>query len=274
MFDWLFGNEKKKIPQDLHNESFIMNELERLLNYFQDVTGMDFSHKKDVLMGKLTLFCHHNDIYSFDELLKLCKKNNDIEHKLIDYLTINETYFNREYPQIKALSSMIKESPTKVDILSLPCSSGEEVYTILIELLEAGISSEQVSLTGFDINSTIIEKARSGLFSERSLHRVEQNIITKYFQKEEQNYKINDRLKYIPHFSVQSIFALTHEKKYDYIFCRNLLIYFDEETKKKAIRSLMSLLKEDGKLFLGHSDHVDETLGLETVYAYGTKFYK
>ena len=275
MFGW-FGSSTKSttVEETKKVMNYTPESLDVLLEYFQDLTGMDFNHKKDVILGKLKQFCLNNECFSFEELLEGSKKNEQKRRDLINFLTINETYFNREFPQIQALPKMINESSKKVEILSVPCSTGEEVYSIIIHLDEHSIFKDKFNITGLDIDSTVLQKAKDGVFSKRSLHRVEDATIQKYFSFENDSYCINTQLKNIPLFELSSIFELNNTKKYDYIFCRNLLIYFDEATKIRAIQSLISVLNTEGKIFFGHSDPIDETLKLKAYYEHGTKFYK
>lgn len=141
-------------------------------------------------------------------------------------------------------------------------------------LLEAGLNKENFNILGTDINSTILKKAKEGIYSDRSVKFLDENILNRYFGFNGTQYSINSSVKQMANFELNSIFELAVHRKYDFIFCRNLLIYFDKESIKKAMLSLISVLADGGKIFLGHGDFITDDIGLSVTYIDGIKCYE
>ncbi|MDQ7055899.1 MAG: CheR family methyltransferase [Persephonella sp.] len=145
--------------------------------------------------------------------------------------------------------------------MSAPCSTGEEVYSIAIYLLEEGnyIKKRDFILVGIDIDSLAIEKAKEGLYSERSLHKVPQNLREKYFIKEGEFYRVRPFLRESVSFEVVNVLDKYRMKRlgmFDVIFSRNMLIYFEERERLEAIANFYSIMKPGGYLFLGHAERI------------------
>ena len=186
---------------------------------------------------------------------------------LIDNLTTNETYFFRESPQLRAFSEEILPELRRsladrktLRIWSAGCSTGEEPYTIAILLLESGDwwRDWQVEILGSDINQRVLHTARKGVY-KKGAHRVTSpEMLAKYFVEEEKgNYRIIDRVRELVSFSSLNLldpYKTGLISNMDIIFCRNVIIYFDKEAKKKVIASFYDKLREGGYLLLGHSE--------------------
>ncbi len=177
--------------------------------------------------------------------------------QLIDYLTTNETFFYREIKQIAELVTLVKNASSHVEILCAPCATGEEPYSIAIALLEAGIPPDKFNILGIDINSDALNKALEASYKERSIRNLSAQIISKYFIKINERYVLNSTVKRLVRFELANIFDESFKKigKFDFIMSRNMLIYFDKETKLKAKEILQSMRKDDKKeIFFGHAD--------------------
>lgn len=182
---------------------------------------------------------------------------------LIDLITINETYFERESHHFDTLIKDIMPALNKIQttrpirILSAPCSSGEEIYTIALRLLTSSISfTRTIDIVGVDISEEIIQKARLGIYSQRSIHALDKNVLNNYFIDENNQYKILPVSQQLSiSFIASNLFdANLWDKlgKFDIIFSRNLMIYFDSAKNKELLKLFKKHL--DGYLFLGHAD--------------------
>jgi len=210
-----------------------------------------------ILTSKVSSFCKQRDIYSFDELLKKIKSDTKIEQEIIDHLTTNETYFYREIKQIKELVQLVQQSASPVNILCAPSSTGEEPYSIAIALLEAGVSTSKFSVLGIDINSEAIEKAKGAIYGQRNVRNLSSEIIAKYFKEDDSQFILNPSVKSLVDFKVTNLFDASFNSigTFDFVFSRNMLIYFDKETKLKAKNILESVRKNDTHdVFFGHAD--------------------
>lgn len=257
----MFSIFKKKQPlsEDIkHTQtSYDFGDVSIIANYFKDTTGVTFDKQTSILKNKVSTFCKLRAISSFNELLSRIKTNADINQELIDYLTTNETFFYREFKQVQELTELIKQKGQKVEILCAPSSTGEEPYSIAVALLEAGVSHENFNITGIDINSEAIEKAKEGRYRDRNVRNLSDSIIGKYFNKDGDYYVLSDKIRSKVDFKVVNIFdpSFAQIGRFDYIFSRNMLIYFDKETKQKAKTILEGLRKnKEQEIFFGHAD--------------------
>ncbi len=242
--------EKIKTPEDFEH-------VEMISDFFKSETGVNFDNQKEILKSKLITFCRQREITSFALLLKRTKDDKYLKEELINYLTTNESYFYREFKQIEQLLISIKSKQKPVSILCAPSATGEEPYSIAMALLNSGIQKNEFSILGIDINTQALHKATEGVYGEKSIKSIPKDVIDKYFKKDDQKYHLNSEIKSQVSFKVINIFDDEFLKlpKFDYIFCRNMLIYFDMPTKKRAKERLERLLKDSAQpIFFGHAD--------------------
>lgn len=187
--------------------------------------------------------------------------------RLINAFTVNETYFYREEHQLAALSNAIlpaivagKRPGDLVRIWSMPCSTGEEAYSIALWLLENWrlVDSYNIEIVGSDIDTAALEQARAGLFNARSLARLPDAVREAYFEPERRHKrKLIDDLRESVHFSQCNLVdpaSVAGQGRFDVILCRNLLIYFDDVSRLKAAENMYDALHPGGFLCLGHSE--------------------
>jgi chemotaxis protein methyltransferase CheR len=260
----LFWKRKKEPEIALKNEVAAPQEfntfgLQDLLHYIKREIGIDLFSKNSVIETKLRLFCERKEIYSFRKLFEALQHDRALRQDLIDLVTVNETYFYRGESQLDLAVNFALSIPN-VKILCAPCASGEEVYSLSMMLQERRREPREFSITGIDINSEAIEKAQKGLFSERSLHKLDQRLKEKFFTQEDRFYRA--KREYFSSISFTKVNIFEHDflslGKFDIIFSRNMLIYFDDDFRLKTIERFATLLKPEGKLFLGHADIIPE----------------
>ena len=233
------------------------NDVSEIASYFKNETGVTFDAQTSILRNKLTTFSRQREIPSFTKLLSIIQSDTDVKQELIDALTTNETFFYREFKQIEQLVELVKNSSSTVRILCAPSATGEEPYSIAIALLEAGVSSSHFSIVGIDINSDALNKANTAIYRERNVRNLSQELINKYFSHYEDKYVLNESIKSLVNFEQFNLFDRDIKRlgKFDFIFSRNMLIYFDKETKLKAKKILEDLRKETTyEIFFGHAD--------------------
>lgn len=260
----LFWKRKKEPEIALKQEISAPQEfntfgLHDVLHYIKREIGVDLFSKNSVIETKLRLFCERKEIYSFRKLFESLQNDKTLRQELIDLVTVNETYFYREEAQLDLAVHFALAIPN-VKILCAPCASGEEVYSLSMMLQERRRESREFSVTGIDINAEAIEKAQRGLFSERSLHKLDQKLKEKYFSQEDRFYRAKREYFNSVSFTKVNIFEndFLSIGKFDIVFSRNMLIYFDDAFRLKAVERFASLLKPEGKLFLGHADIIPE----------------
>ena len=225
---------------------------------------------KFLVERRLARRLEERQVRTFEEyyrFLRYDRKRDEELAVLVDNLTTNETYFFRESPQLRAFAEEILPElrTTLADrkslrIWSAGCSTGEEPYTIAMLLLESGTwwRDWQVEILGSDINQRVLHTARKGVYKKTS-HRVSTpEMMKKYFIEEGKgDYRIIDTVRELVSFSYVNLldpFKTSLINNMDVIFCRNVIIYFDREAKKKVIESFHDKLREGGHLLLGHSE--------------------
>jgi chemotaxis protein methyltransferase CheR len=181
---------------------------------------------------------------------------------LINLVTTNETYFEREAHHFDRLIEEILPQLNKLDsfkpirILSAPCSSGEESYSIALRLSASiGKFSRPIEIVGIDISEEMIEKARKGIYTQRSVHALNQSVLDRYFVCENGAYRILP----IPSISINFIAGNVFDPmlwkalgEFDVIFSRNMMIYFDSTKNRELLKRFQEHLR--GYLILGHAD--------------------
>jgi chemotaxis protein methyltransferase CheR len=260
---FFFRKKSKVVEPELRPEKieFDPRNVEKLIHYVESYSGVNLTPKKEVLQQRFILFCQNNNIHSFEALYDKIQHDSTLRQAFINLVTVNETYFYRETIQLEAAVEWLKESGGKTRILSAPCASGEEVYSLAILALEAGINPYSLTILGIDINSEAIHKAQKGVFSERSLHRLDDKLKSTYFMKIAGEYTIVQSKFSSVEFRVLNIFddAFLRLEPFDVIFSRNMMIYFDDHYKHKTVERFHALLKPRGRLYTGHADLVPHT---------------
>ncbi len=183
--------------------------------------------------------------------------------QLVEEVVVAETWFFRDTLPFKMLTKFVQQewliqNPDKqIRILSLPCATGEEPYSIAITLIEAGLMPSQLKIDAFDISERNIKRCKTAHYRENSFRGVEQSIRDRFFNYDQRFYYPDILIKAMVNFEVASILDekfINTQIPYDIVFCRNLLIYFDRETQSQAAAMLSKLLNDSGLLFVGHAE--------------------
>jgi chemotaxis protein methyltransferase CheR len=206
--------------------------------------------------------------------------------ELIESITIGETQFFRDKIQIDTFFDKIfknyiqekKNSPDIITILSAGCATGEEPYTLAIYMLEK-FPAINFRVFGIDINENFVERAKEGKYSSYSIRGVPPIILTKYFDRiDQETWKIKDIVK--KYVSFERINLMDKLKmrllgKFDVIFCKNVIIYFDESSRNKVAEHFWYILKKSGYLVLGPAEKIRIVSEIfEPIFESGMFFYK
>jgi len=180
---------------------------------------------------------------------------------LIDQVMVPETWFFRGPETFKYLKEYLTnkaktENYNSIRILSIPCATGEEPYSIAMLLTECGFTPNEYVIDAIDIAQASLRLAEAGLFTENSFRELAEEKRRLYFESTKFGFSLRDSIKKLVTFSRSNIFNLEvgKEDKYDVVFCRNLLIYFDKQAQHKALNKIDSLMSDDGVLFIGHGE--------------------
>jgi chemotaxis protein methyltransferase CheR len=275
MFGW-FRSTPTDEPVLEQAQEWIEEDPQLVYHYFSETTGIHFEHKREITTLKLVRFAKEHHSHCFSDLLSRLKGDGELFQKLVNFLTVNETYFFREMDQIHYMAREIKKTSAPIRILCAPGSTGEEPYSIAIILCEAGIDMKRVTIVSMDINTEAIRCAQEAVYSKRSLHRMDKELQERYFLLEGEKYHLIDTIRNCVEFRSLNLFEadVSQLGTFDYIFSRNMLIYFDAHKKELAIQRLSSMVKDvTTVLFFGHADIVNSPEGLKEHYVDQTKFF-
>lgn len=189
--------------------------------------------------------------------------------RLFEVVTTNETSFFRNPPQLEVFQKSVlpgildqcrKSGRKKLRIWSAGCSTGEEPYTlaiILCEVLKGELSSWDIKITANDLSEAVLASARRGVYSDYALRTTPKEIVDAYFIKEDGQYKIKPELKALISFgpiNLNDKDQLRRVEKSQIVFCRNVIIYFDDDMKRRVINAFYDNLEINGALLIGHSE--------------------
>ena len=234
-------------------------------------SGISIDEKKyETIAPKIVELVRKHQFETMREFFHHIKfdKRKVVWQDILNLVTINETYFFRESYQIESLIADIlpklhhkREKEEPIRILTAPCSSGEESYTIALSLLQEGmlIQERDFEIIGIDINSEAIQKAQNGVYTSRSVQHIPQDLLNRYFKKKEEAFHITPFLQKAVAFKTLNVMeqsSMMRLGQFDIIFSRNMLIYFDDESRKNVAMTFYKMLKEDGAVFLGHAENM------------------
>jgi chemotaxis protein methyltransferase CheR len=253
------------------------DDFDRFQEFFYRKTGIRFEDSKRYFVDKRLVermgVTASENFREYFSMLRFEASGTELQ-ALINLMTVNETYFFREDYQFACLVNSIlpeiiarKDAGAPIRIWTVPSSSGEEAYTIAMCLLErwAGIQQWDVEIVSSDIDTNILVQAKAGLYSPRSVQYVPENYLRKYFKKTAQGYQVIDELRAAVEFTRVNIQDATDVRAYrdfDVIFCRNLLIYFDDLSRKQAAETFYDALRPGGFILLGHSESMSRMSSL------------
>jgi chemotaxis protein methyltransferase WspC len=212
-------------------------------------------------------------VSNVNNYLQILHTSNQEFDELVELLVVPETWFFRDNNPYNALTNYVrsqwlcKPQNSKLRLLSVPCSTGEEPYSLAMTLLDLGLQPTQFYIDAVDISKISLAKAKKGIYSRNSFRGHNLEFQTRYFNSIAKEYQICDQVKNTVNFSQSNLLDsqfLFNRQSYNIIFCRNVLIYFDSLSRKIALKNLIRLLTNEGIIFLGSSETGElANLGLE-----------
>jgi len=231
--------------------------LEKEIGLSADAVGPDVvSRAVRTRMADLGLL----DVVLYHKILTTSEKE---QASLIEAVVVPETWFFRNKKAFRFLADYItgtwvKENPGRsLRVLSIPCATGEEAYSIAMCLVDAGIREDRFHIDGLDISETALIKARQGLYSTASFRGDDLSFRERHFDPEDDGFRLHERLRRTVRFLRGNILddqMLLYQEPYHVIFCRNLLIYLSPRAKTRTLETIDRLLSDSGILFLGHAE--------------------
>jgi chemotaxis protein methyltransferase WspC len=236
--------------------------LSQIIALLRQTVGLDVSSVGVNLVERaVKRRIHANDLGDLSQYIELIQRSEPELQSLLEAVVVSETFFFRYPESFAALRQIVEEQfltkTEKMRVLSVPCSTGEEPYSIAMTLLEAGMPLERFHIDAVDINGHSLDLAVGGVFGSNSFRGDELQFRNRYFQKTAAGLRICDRVRQSVKFEQGNVLEPSFRfggPPYDFIFCRNLLIYFSTEAQDQALKGLKQLLTGDGLLFVGSAE--------------------
>ncbi len=273
------NNFSSTVLKDISQSSIVKTQImsnvlfEKWRQFIYENCGIFYQdNKKYLLESRLLKRINYLGLGSFDNYLEYILDNvkglNEKKY-LYEAITINETYFFRNQPQLDALIKTIipeilekqnRNNKTKIQIWSAASSSGEEAYSVaisIIDLIMPRYPNLEFEIVGTDLNYAVVETAKKGIYREYAIRTTPAYYLKKYFTVDGNNYIVNPEVKKHVSFKLLNLYDNTGMRtmsNFDVIYCANVLIYFDMNSKIKVVNQLYNSLNKGGYLFIGYSE--------------------
>ncbi|MCM3709775.1 CheR family methyltransferase [Sporosarcina luteola] len=240
-------------------------------------TGIDLSLYKEAQMKRrLTSLYEKKGFRNFSDYYLAIHNDQQLLSEFLDRMTINVSEFYRNAQRWDVLDKkifpMLLAQRKKLKIWSAACSTGEEPYSLAM-VLSSHLPLRDISILATDLDAGVLERAKVGLYQERSLKEVPNPILDKYFVNEGQHYQVKDEIKQTVQFKQQNLLGDPYGSGFDLIVCRNVMIYFTEEAKDHIYTDFSKALAPGGILFVGSTEQIfnPSKYGFESVETF---FYR
>lgn len=225
------------------------------------LTTIDLNAYKEKQMKRRidTLIAKHK-IVGYEKYVQALQDQKELFEEFVNYITINVSEFYRNPDQWKILENtvfpeLIQRFGRNLKIWSAACSTGDEPYS-LVMALSRHIPLNQIKIYATDLDKQVIAKAKVGLYSDKSIVGVPEDLKRKYFTQVGPSYKIADEIKARVEFKEHNLLKDPYPTDYHLIVCRNVLIYFTEEAKDEVFRKYCKSLASGGILFIGSTEQI------------------
>jgi len=237
-----------------HYEKF---QLDLKKNLDLDLTG----YKRPQMERRINALMRTLGQPDYDSFISAMKNDRQVMERFIDHLTINVSEFFRnssqwEILEQKILPVLISQTPN-LKVWSAGCSTGEEPYTLAMILSELTLPSKgNHTILATDFDSRVLKKAINGVYSKKAVLGVPEPYLKKYFSPEGEGYRVKEELKKMIIFKNHNLLRDPYPEQVDLIVCRNVVIYFTEETKYQLYKKMHNALRHQGVLFAGSTEQI------------------
>lgn len=226
-----------------------------------DLTKIDLNAYKEKQMKRRidTLIAKHR-VNGYENYVQVLKTDKARFEEFVNYLTINVSEFYRNPEQWvfldqEIIPDLVSKFGKNLKIWSAACSTGDEPYS-LVMAFSKHIPLNQIKIYATDLDKQVIEKAKMGLYTEKSIAAVPADLKKKYFTKVGPSYQISEEIKSRVEFKEHNLLKDAYPSNYHLIVCRNVLIYFTEEAKDEIFRKFQQALTRGGMLFIGSTEQI------------------
>jgi chemotaxis protein methyltransferase WspC len=241
-----------------------VNQIYQIENLLRQVIGLDSGTiGTSTIERAVRLRMRARNLGRQDDYLKLLQQSPAEWDLLVETVVVAETWFFREKEAFHCMVKMVVDEwlpahPHRIlRVLSVPCSTGEEPYSIAMALMDAGVPEARFQIEAIDISASALVEAQRAVYGNNSFRGQDFEFRARYFQPVPRGYALNPAVKKQVHFQRGNLLAdhfLTGPDSYDFVFCRNLLIYLDGDSQQKVLVKVRRLLAPDGLLFVGPAE--------------------
>lgn len=238
-----------------------MPKYENFKKQVNNLVNIDLNYYKEKQMKRrISSLVSRNNYKDFDDYFVALKKDKDLLEQFINYLTINVSEFYRNLSQWEVLEkeiipNLLSGGKKNLKVWSSACSTGEEPYS-LVMILSNFLPLKEIRVLATDIDDEAINKAKIGLYSEKSLSNLPKKFKEKYFENIQGSFKISDEIKNCVEFKKIDLLKDSFSLNMDLITCRNVMIYFTEEAKELLYEKFYKSLTNEGILFVGSTEQI------------------
>lgn len=238
----------------VYDYEYFIKEVEKL-------TKIDLSaYKQNQMKRRIDALIAKHKIDGYEPYVKVLKTDRVKFDEFVDYITINVSEFYRNPEQWKFLTEkvfpeLVNNFGQNLKIWSAACSTGDEPYSLVMALSDF-VPLNKIQIMATDINSQVIEKAKIGLYSEKSIASVPEAKKKEFFTKNGNFYQISDKVKKCVTFKEHNLLKDPYPTGMHLIVCRNVLIYFTEEAKDEVFQKYYYSLADKGVLFIGSTEQI------------------
>ncbi|TVT82468.1 protein-glutamate O-methyltransferase CheR [Pseudomonas sp. H3(2019)] len=241
-----------------------MSSDQRFFDFLKERIGLDVNSVGPAIIERaVRQRMTAQQVKTADEYWLRLQVSADEQQALIEGVIVPETWFFRYPESFATLARLALKRLAEIKgmralrILSLPCSTGEEPYSIAMALFDGGLVPHQFKVDGVDVSPLSVERAKRALYGKNSFRGQRSDFRERYFSTEDVGHRVSDRVREQVRLQVGNLLdptLLANEPAYDFVFCRNLLIYFDQPTQQQVLQMLKRLTHVDGVLFIGPAE--------------------
>ncbi|MDW0115558.1 protein-glutamate O-methyltransferase CheR [Sporosarcina thermotolerans] len=254
-----------------------MSDYTNFIFHIKNKTGIDLSMYKEAQMKRRITSLYEKRGYSnFTEYYLAIHNDLQLLEEFLDRITINVSEFYRNSQRWEVLDKIILPELLSMNknlkAWSAACSTGEEPYSLAM-VLSSHLPLKDISILATDLDTSVLDKASVGLYTERSLKELSQKLLDRYFINQGQHYQVVDEIKRTVKFKQHNLLNDPYGYGFDLIICRNVMIYFTDKAKEQLYINFAKALKPGGILFVGSTEQIftPSKYGLEPVETF---FYK
>ncbi|SET91969.1 CheR family methyltransferase [Pseudomonas graminis] len=236
----------------------------RFFAFLKDRIGLDVASVGEAIIERaVRQRCTLSRARDHDDYWQTLLVSADEQQALIEAVIVPETWFFRYPESFATLGKLANARLAQLNgvrplrILSLPCSTGEEPYSIAMALFDAGLRGPQFSVEAVDISPLSIQRARQGVYGKNSFRGDQLGFRERFFNAADDGYRLEERVRDQVRFQSGNLLdpaMPVAQSAYDFVFCRNLLIYFDVDTQRQGFEALKRMTRDDGVLFIGPAE--------------------